>query len=747
MYKKFLKFTYLLFLLLSVTGCSEKDTHRILVVHAYEFSYAAYPDFNRLIEEDFNKLAIDPDIRTLYLDCESYQEQPELERMRRLLSSLKDWKPEVILVNEDQATYSLLKCGHPLVKEVPIVFAGVNYPNWELIKQYPNVTGFYDKIDYRTNFHVAKELFGENVRPFAILDKTFLDRAIQDDMKEQLKDEKVTGIVHPEYNNAKRDSLVKKEGYTPFNAMAARGSNSYGGALIWSLSKYVPNGCYVQLKRDFTTVNMGNVSASPGMTVINEAFGYGERLLGGYITPITVQANEEVKVAVRILKGASPADIPVCESKKEFLIDWQVLKQLQWDKERIPEKYHFINMPFKEQYKGIWTALMVLVFILLFSIFSLLMFLYLREQKRKKMALYALADEKETLALSIEGGNTYAWKLQDECIVLENAFWKSINGLPRKLTIDELESYVHPEQRNKFELNRESLPLAKKKIVQLKCDFDGQGYQWWEFRYTTSYSVSGQTKTAGLLLNIQTIKDREQELEDARRLAEKAELKQSFLANMSHEIRTPLNAIVGFSNILAMDDDLEESDKMEYIDTINRNSELLLKLINDILELSRIESGNMTFQESKCQVSELVNRVYTTHKVLIPAQLEFIEEMDDIPMEIEVDQDRLTQVLTNFLNNASKFTKEGYIKLGYRYVPEENQVRIYVEDTGIGIPVEEQRIIFSRFYKQDEFAQGTGLGLSICQLIVEKSGGSIELWSEPSKGSRFTVVLPCHVIS
>ena len=136
-----------------------------------------------------------------------------------------------------------------------------------------------------------------------------------------------------------------------------------------------------------------------------------------------------------------------------------------------------------------------------------------------------------------------------------------------------------------------------------------------------------------------------------------------------------------------------------------------------------------------------------THKVLIPSYLEFIEERDDTPMEIEVDNDRLTQVLTNFLNNASKFTKEGYIKLGYCFVPEENQVRIYVEDSGIGIPKEEQHIIFSRFYKQNEFAQGTGLGLSICQVIVEKSHGSIELWSELGKGSRFTVVLPCHVIS
>ena len=247
---------------------------------------------------------------------------------------------------------------------------------------------------------------------------------------------------------------------------------------------------------------------------------------------------------------------------------------------------------------------------------------------------------------------------------------------------------------------------------------------------------------------IHILKRAHQRMKEAQLKAEEAnQLKSAFLANMSHEIRTPLNAIVGFANILAMDDELEESDKMEYIDTINRNSELLLKLINDILELSRIESGNMTFQMSKCQVSELVNKVYTTHKVLIPAQLDFIEEVDDIPIEIEVDQDRLTQVLTNFLNNASKFTKEGYIKLGYCYVPEESQVRIYVEDTGIGIPVEEQRIIFSRFYKQDEFAQGTGLGLSICQLIVEKSGGSIELWSEPSKGSRFTVILPCHVVS
>ncbi len=291
-------------------------------------------------------------------------------------------------------------------------------------------------------------------------------------------------------------------------------------------------------------------------------------------------------------------------------------------------------------------------------------------------------------------------------------------------------------------LFRKNISKAGKVVSQVRCDFNEKGYQWWEFRYKTILLPGGGYKAAGLLLNIQAIKDREQELEEARLLAEKAELKQSFLANMSHEIRTPLNAIVGFSNILALDDGVSPEERLEYIGSINKNSDLLLKLINDILELSRIESGYMSFEYEKCFVSELVDSIYMTHQMLISEQLEFIKELDAVQVEVMVDKGRLTQVITNFLNNASKFTKTGYIKLGYRYLSESDRVAIYVEDTGRGIELSEQKMIFSRFYKQDEFSQGAGLGLSICQVIVEKLRGKIELWSEPGKGSRFTVVLP-----
>lgn len=351
------------------------------------------------------------------------------------------------------------------------------------------------------------------------------------------------------------------------------------------------------------------------------------------------------------------------------------------------------------------------------------------------------------MSLAIEGGMTYAWRLDKGCFVFEDAFWASQGLNPRQLSFKEFMSFIHPDHWEGVKFNWRNLKSAHKKIVQELCNFDGKGYQWWEFRYTTKQLSGGEYKTAGLLLNIQDIKDREEELEAARLLAEKAELKQSFLANMSHEIRTPLNSIVGFANILALEDGLSSVEREEYIGTINKNSELLLKLINDILELSRIESGYMSFSFKKCRVRELIDDIYMTHQVLIAPRLEFLKEVDNIPLEINVDRERLIQVLTNFLNNASKFTETGYIKLGYIYLPDEGHVRIYVEDTGRGIPREEQRMIFSRFYKQNEFSQGAGLGLSICQVIIEKLGGRIELKSEVGKGSRFTVILPCRVVS
>ena len=728
-----------------LSSCSDREERRVLIVHSYEESYIGYPDFNRFIDKEFRRNGVDADIRIVYLDCEAYQEEPELKYMYQLLDSAsKGWKPEIILANDDQAAYSLFKCHHPLVKEVPIVFGGVNYPNWELLKEYPNATGFHDRMDIMKNIHLGTKLFGKEVELFTVLDSTYIDRQIREEIEEQLKDEKVTYMVG--YSGTPREKRLhfpRKPGYARFSSLSVRiGKRQETANFIWTLSKYSTGMCYLQMKRDYTTVNIGNICASPSLTAINEAFGYNEKLLGGYMTTYPIMAEEEVSAAVRILHGEKPSDIPIRESRKTYVIDWNVMQQRGISKERIPKECTIINIPFSEKYPVLWGTGVVVIVISLSTLFVWLFFLYRREQGRKKRALYELENEKETLALAIEGSDTFAWKLENDHFIFEKDFWKSQGMVSKSFSFEELLSRMHPSHWDEVRGYWKSISKAGKVVSQVRCDFNGKGYQWWEFRYKTIILPGGGYKAAGLLLNIQTIKDREQELEQARQLAEKAELKQSFLANMSHEIRTPLNAIVGFSNILALDDELNPEERLEYIGSINKNSDLLLKLINDILELSRIESGYMSFEYEKCLVSDLIDSIYTTHQMLIPEQLEFIKELDTAQVEIMVDKGRLTQVLTNFLNNASKFTKVGHIKLGYRYLSDEDKVAIYVEDTGRGIAQSEQKMIFSRFYKQDEFSQGAGLGLSICQVIVEKLQGRIELWSEPGKGSRFTVVLP-----
>ena len=243
--------------------------------------------------------------------------------------------------------------------------------------------------------------------------------------------------------------------------------------------------------------------------------------------------------------------------------------------------------------------------------------------------------------------------------------------------------------------------------------------------------------------DITELKETEAKLIDAKEKAETADrLKSAFLANMSHEIRTPLNAIVGFSQLLNSDMPLEPEEKAEFIDLITKNSDLLLKLINDILDLSRIESGSMSFSYENLDLSKLMGDIFHTHQLMMPEGVELKIRVPHEPLIIRSDHFRLTQVCTNFINNAVKFTAKGYIEIGYELSADGKSILISVKDTGKGIPDDKKEKVFERFQKLDEFAQGTGLGLAICQSIVHTFHGSISLESEVGVGSKFTISLP-----
>lgn len=736
-------------ILLLLTSCYSKEERRGLVIHSYEKDYQGYAEFNKLIKKEFAKAHIPVKLTFFYLNCEINNEQQEIDKINNLLDSIAGWESELLLVNDDQATYSLLKTHHPLLKGIPIVFSGVNYPNWELIGQYNNVTGFHDKIDFRKNLEMVHRLTGKN-HIYTILDFTFLDRKVRNDIDNQLKSTDI--ISNLDWHLGKNDTRKEAEkGHIIINALSARNlsknqnkDQTKGGDFIWSISKYstLP---YLQTKFDYTTVTMASLSTRQRFTTINELFDCGRDFLGGYITPMHIQVEESVHAAARILNGENVADIPIQESAKGYFIDWNAMQKEHLTIADIPHEYTIINIPFKTRHPIVWWFALLGSITAIVGLLSGITYLYWRETKRKRSILYELEDEKESLALAVEGSDTYAWRLKDDTMVFEYAFWKNLGMAPHPLTIDGFLSFVDADYLDTTQALLTKNATNGKHFIKLKCDFNGTGYQWWELRCSTMKSALGGQKTTGLLLNIEDYKKREQELIEARKMAEKAELKESFLANISHEIRTPLNAIVGFSTLLASPDDTDitPEEKEQYIDTINRNSELLLKLINDILELSRIESGYMSFDCDDYPLDALIRDTYQTHKILIPGQLHFLLEEGEKGLIVHVDKNRLVQVITNFLNNASKFTREGSIKLGWSYMPQTEEVEIYVEDTGIGIPQSEQKMIFGRFYKQNEFAQGTGLGLSICKLIIEKLQGRLSLRSEAGTGSRFSIFFSC----
>ncbi|MEF9985757.1 MAG: transporter substrate-binding domain-containing protein [Bacteroidales bacterium] len=234
------------------------------------------------------------------------------------------------------------------------------------------------------------------------------------------------------------------------------------------------------------------------------------------------------------------------------------------------------------------------------------------------------------------------------------------------------------------------------------------------------------------------------ELEAAKNKAEQSnKLKSAFLANMSHEIRTPLNAIVGFSQLLEYCED--EIEKKEYSNIINTNNNLLLQLIGDILDLSKIEAGMIGLHIEKFNVSELFDNISATltHRIT-SSDVKLICTTPYKSCIVELDRSRFTQVITNFATNAIKFTPKGEIKIGYEYI--NGGVKIYVSDTGIGIAPNKIDKVFERFEKLDDFAQGTGLGMAICKAILDACGGTIGVDSIKGKGSTFWAWFPAEAI-
>ncbi|TWV61739.1 PAS domain-containing sensor histidine kinase [Parabacteroides distasonis] len=298
--------------------------------------------------------------------------------------------------------------------------------------------------------------------------------------------------------------------------------------------------------------------------------------------------------------------------------------------------------------------------------------------------------------------------------------------------------YIHPNDAGYINSFFEEVKQGKahhfRREVRVKS---GDGWKWICANITRNPQSVDPNKPEMICINYDIT-----ELKDSQLKRERAEeldrLKSAFLANMSHEIRTPLNAIVGFSQLLAETDDPEE--RHELVEIIDSNNRMLLQLISDILDLAKIESGTMDLKFADMNVKEVINEIVTSFRIKMPDNVALIAPQDSPECQIYSDRMRLTQVISNFLNNAIKYTSEGCITLAYEIIGDE--IKFSVTDTGDGMSQEIQAHIFDRFYKGNTFKQGTGLGLSICETIVNRLGGRIGVNSELGKGSTFWFTHP-----
>ena len=380
------------------------------------------------------------------------------------------------------------------MRQVPVVFSGVNYPNQELLAQYPNITGYIDKPDYLTTCRMIERIMGK-VRIHILNGRTVLDRLIRKDLSEQCKGSEIAlhqwkrqealpdklNIPISDKDDTEYESLHEKlneYNHLDSTVIVRLSSDSVAARdLMWLSSGVFKYSLFLYTKRDYTTLRIGSLFDNPGFETINEGFGIKEYMLGGYFAPIETQLSDMTAGIKERLQGKIPVPA-VKQIAKQHLVNWQVMKRYQIPPESIPPEYTIMYRPWEEKYA---TPILILESLLVFTLLlgiAYLIYIYTLEKGRKKEALRNLRFEHEALTLALEGGNTYAWCFDGKTAVLDQAFCELTNRSQNLLGIEEIAHYVHPDEQARFRKNVSNILYRQRRTAQYRCQFNDTGYQW-----------------------------------------------------------------------------------------------------------------------------------------------------------------------------------------------------------------------------------------------------------------------------
>ena len=738
----------------------------ISLVYSSSPQYDCYGNFEELLVKGFRKQGIEPIFEKFYLDFNTVTPEDGIKNMEVYLEVIRDKPIALMLTVGDQAASALFSTRHRLLSSIPVVACNVHFPDEKLIKEYERrkVYVLRDAPDFKRNIDFIRALqphvgidviYNIDLTPLGYKSFDLLTRFA--DRKEiRLLGYESAFSVESEYR--KLQEMVEH-----YNLMPAKVNNhiekdeltislcpfryTKGTSLFVDMEKSKSGQrreFFLLDKFDQMSLPITKALNIPSFSCIRQGFGEDAKIVGGYMATDEISARTAADFSVRLMNKEKIGMPKIRDMEKEYVLDWTYFSSYtDFDVKNVPEDVRIINYSFYDRYRKelyFLTGLFILTFILV--LISLLRMRRRSRVERKNMEM--LEETHRRLMLSTDGGRISLWDIQGENIEFDENYTRLVGMEQRTFVRTDFLKYAYPDDvpllNSLYETLHQSTDMQVRRV---RFSFSEEDYRWYELRCRSLKDAKGRIMLAGIMQDIQIQVEHEEQLIQAKQMAENAELKQSFLNNMSHEIRTPLNAIVGFSDLLVEAEDIEE--RKEYVKIVRNNNELLLQLITDILDLSKIEAGTFDFTYGDVNVNLLCENIVRSMEMKVSEGVALVFDSNLPQYHLISDRNRLHQVISNFVNNAIKFTSQGSIRVGYQMKGEE--LEFYVQDTGIGIDKEQQLHIFERFVKLNSFVPGTGLGLAICQSIIEQLGGRIGVDSEPGKGSRFWFRLPGVIVA
>lgn len=684
------------------------------------------------------------DIKEFFLQCRAKEDvKQRVDRLDSLIREACRWKADAVVLRTDLVTNTFLRSELPERDSLSVLFSGVIYPDSVQVRQRPRLKGVVASYDIGKNLKLMDICLQAKVVGLTT-DSTQMGQKINTRLKKVLRKGAYTLLSDTcDHVQSLKKALGQKETVVmdiPFYKIS-------GKDLMALLDHFTMENDCAYLNLSFTVMSNSfcQMPNCPIFTATAEGFNLGNKVfVGGYFS----RDEEDLSMVATMLKELFEGrwdKVPVLNHvEATYQFDYKILKLWGIAEKDLPAGSIIVRQPWVVKYSlYLWITGILFVVLVCFILFRIIR--NHRNVRKETLHTRRIAEELRHLMLSISGAKAAVWSYSDNEYVLDENLQQLLGIRRSKLSKEEFFEFIHPDDRPvlKDRTFRDAMQTCV--LVYRLLNRNTGEYRWMKSRFRAEMLADGRYRMAGVLTDYQEQKKYENSLRAAKQLAEKAELKQAFLANMSHEIRNPLNTIVGFSNLLSSEDakDLPYEVRKQYMEVITNNSDLLQRLLDSIMDISSIETGAMDFIMNDYAVDRLVGEIYRAYSVVVRKDVEFLVEYPKEKMMVHVDKLRFIQVMDNFLSNSNKFTKKGFIKVGSRYDEAHNEVRVYVQDTGIGITEENQTKIFQRFFKCEEQAVGTGLGLPLCSLIAQKMNARIEVESVYGEGSTFSLVLPC----